>query len=56
MKKILLLISIFLFGQINANPIRTIYDIKVDSPEAAANVVAATDELMASNFAKENFK
>jgi len=56
MKKILLLISLFLFGHINANPIWTIYDIKVDSPEAAANVVAATDELMASNFAKENFK
>jgi len=56
MKKFILITSIAISGFIYSNPIWTIYDIKVDSPEAAANVIAATDELMASDFAKENFK
>ena len=56
MKKLILITSIAISGFIYSNPIWTISDIKVDSPEAAANVIAATDELMASDFAKENFK
>ena len=56
MKKIFLIISLALSGFIYSNPMWTIYDIKVETPAAAANVVAATDELMTSNFAKENFK
>ena len=56
MKKLFLILSIAISGFLYSNPMWTIYDIKVDSPEAAANVIAATDELMASDFAKENFK
>ena len=55
MKKITLIIYLSLSGFLYSNPMWTIYDIRVENPEAAANVIAATDELMASNFAKENF-
>ena len=56
MKKLFLILSIAISGFHYSNPIWTIYDIKVDSPQAAANIISATDELMASSFAKENFK
>ena len=39
-----------------ANPVWVEYHIKVDNPESAANIVLATDNLMGSSYAKENFK
>ena len=39
-----------------ANPVWVEYHIKVDNPESAANIVVATDNLMGSSYAKENFK
>ena len=41
---------------ITAGQIWTQYDFRVDTPESAAKIVAASDELMASSFAKSNFK
>ena len=56
MKKLFLILSIAISGFLYSNPMWTIYDIKVENPQAAANIISATDELMASSFAKENFK
>ena len=56
MKNLFLILSIAISGFLYSNPMWTIYDIKVENPQAAANIISATDELMASSFAQENFK
>mgnify|MGYP001179907304 CR=1 FL=1 len=56
MKNILITLLVISSGIVLANPMWTQYEIKVDNPESGANIIAATDEFMASNFAKENFK
>jgi hypothetical protein len=55
--KQLLLITLTVFTTFaSAGQIWTQYDFRVDSPEAGAAIVAASDELMASDFTKRNFK
>ena len=56
MKKILIITLTVFTTFASAGQIWTQYDFRVDSPEAGAAIVAASDELMASDFTKENFK
>ena len=56
MKKILITLLTISTAYISAGQIWTQYDFRVDTPESAAKIVAASDELMASSFAKSNFK
>ena len=56
MKNILITLLVLSSGFIFSNPMWTQYEIKVDNPDSAAKIIAATDEYMASDFAKENFK
>ena len=56
MKKLLITLIAISSTYISAGQIWTQYDFKVDTPESAAMIVAASDELMASEFAKNNFK
>ena len=56
MKKILIALLTISTAYISAGQIWTQYDFRVDTPESAAKIVAASDELMASSFAKSNFK
>jgi len=56
MKKLLITILVSSASFIFANPVWVQYDVKADTPQNGANVVAATDKLMASSFAKKNFK
>ncbi len=56
MKKIFF-ISMFLASSLSfASPTWIEYLIKVDSPQDAAKIVAATDKFMSSDFVKNNFK
>lgn len=56
MKTLIFTIIVLSANLIFANPVWVEYHIKVDNPESAANIVEATDNLMGSSFAKENFK
>ena len=56
MKKLLITLLALSTAYISAGQIWTQYDFRVDNPESAAKIVAASDELMASKFAKNNFK
>ena len=56
MKKIIKITLTIFTTFTSAGQIWTQYDFRVDSPEAGAAIVAASDELMNSNFAKNNFK
>ena len=56
MKKILITFIALSSAVIFSNPIWTQYEIEANSSESAAKIVAATDEFMASDFAKKNFK
>ena len=56
MKKLLITLIAISTAYISAGQIWTQYDFKVDTQESAAKIVAASDELMASEFAKSNFK
>ena len=56
MKKLLITLLALSTTYISAGQIWTQYDFRVDTPESAAKIVAASDELMASKFAKNNFK
>ena len=56
MKKLLITFIALSTAYISAGQIWTQYDFRVDTPESAAKIVAASDELMASKFAKNNFK
>jgi|TARA_B100001057_G_scaffold367252_1_gene370619 hypothetical protein len=56
MKKLLITLLALSTAYISAGQIWTQYDFRVDTPESAAKIVAASDELMASKFAKNNFK
>lgn len=56
MKKILITFIALSSTVIFSNPIWTQYEIEANSSESAAKIVAATDEFMASDFAKKNFK
>ena len=56
MKKLLITLLVLSSGFVFSNPMWTQYEIKVDNPDSAAKIIAATDEYMASDFAKENFK
>ena len=56
MKK--LLITFLALGAciVSAGQVWTQFDFQVDSPEAQAKIIAASNELMSTNFAKENLK
>jgi len=56
MKKLLITLIAISTAYISAGQIWTQYDFKVDTQESAAKIVAASDELMASEFTKSNFK
>ena len=56
MKKLLITLLALSTAYISAGQIWTQYDFRVDTPESAAKIVAASDELMASKFVKNNFK
>jgi len=56
MKKLLITLLALSTAYISAGQIWTQYDFRVDTPESAAKIIAASDELMASKFAKNNFK
>ena len=56
MKKLLYIILLTSTCFLSAGQIWTQYDFRVDNPEAAARIVAASDELMSSDFAKNNFQ
>ena len=56
MKKLLITLIAISTAYISAGQIWTQYDFKVDTQESAEKIVAASDELMASEFAKSNFK
>ena len=56
MKKLLYIILLTSTYFLSAGQIWTQYDFRVDNPEAAARIVAASDELMSSDFAKNNFQ
>ena len=56
MKKILILIMALGAYFVSAGQVWTQFDFQVDSPEAQAKIIAASNELMSTNFAKENLK
>jgi hypothetical protein len=56
MKKILITILTIATAYVSAGQIWTQYDFRVDTPESAARIIAASNELMNSSFAKENFQ
>jgi hypothetical protein len=56
MKKLIITLLTIFTTFISAGQIWTQYDFRVDTSEAGAAIVAASDELMASSFAKRNFK
>ena len=56
MKKIIFLICLLNATLSFASPTWIEYLIKVDSPQNAAKIVAATDKFMESDFVKNNFK
>jgi|TARA_B100000767_G_scaffold272276_1_gene299601 hypothetical protein len=56
MKKILITLMAITSTFMSAGQIWTQYDFKVNDSESAAKIVAASDELMASEFTKNNFK
>ena len=56
MKKILITIITIATAYVSAGQIWTQYDFRVDTPESAARIIAASNELMNSSFAKENFQ
>ena len=56
MKKIIYL-AMFLASSLSfTSPTWIEYLIKVDNPQNAAKIVAATDQFMSSDFVKNNFK
>ena len=56
MKKILILVMALGAYLVSAGQVWTQFDFQVDSPEAQAKIIAASNELMSTNFAKENLK
>ena len=56
MKKLLTVILIFSSINVAAGQVWAQYDFQVESAEAQAKIIAASNELMSSEFAKENLK
>ena len=56
MKKIILIVMFLASTLSFTSPTWIEYLIKVDSPQNAAKIVAATDKFMSSEFVKNNFK
>ena len=56
MKKITLILMFLASSLSFASPTWIEYLFKVDSPQEAAKIVAATDKFMSSDFVKNNFK
>ena len=56
MKKLLTVILIFSSINVAAGQVWAQYDFQVESAEAQAKIIAASNELMSSDFAKENLK
>ena len=56
MKKIIFLVMFLISSLSFASPTWIEYLFKVDSPQDAAKIVAATDKFMSSDFVKDNFK
>ena len=56
MKKIILLAALLASSICFSSPTWIEYLMKVDSPQNAAKIVAATDKFMSSEFVKNNFK
>ena len=56
MKKILITLFFLSSTYIFSNPVWVEYYIKVDSPQSAAKIVEATDNLMSSEYVEKNFK
>ncbi len=56
MKKIIFLVMFMTSSLSFASPTWIEYLFKVDSPQEAAKIVAATDKFMSSDFVKNNFK
>ena len=55
MKKIILIVMFLASSLSFTSPTWIEYLIKVDSPQNAAKIVAATDKFMSSEFVKNNF-
>ena len=56
MKKIITLLLVLATSVSFASPTWIEYLIRVESPQSAAKIVAATDQFMSSDFVKNNFK
>ena len=56
MKKLLIIALTFASINIAAGQVWAQYDFQVESAEAQAKIIAASNELMSSDFAKENLK
>ena len=56
MKKILITFIAFAAYLVSAGQVWTQYDFQVDGQEAQAKIIAASDKLMNSDFAKKNLK
>ena len=56
MKKLLITVLTFASINIAAGQVWAQYDFQVESAEAQAKIIAASNELMSSDFAKENLK
>lgn len=56
MKKILITLFFISSTFIFSSPVWVEYYIKVDSPQSAAKIVEATDNLMSSEYVEKNFK
>ena len=56
MKKTLIIMMLLAPSLSFTSPTWVEYLIKVDSPQNAAKIVAATDKFMSSEFVKNNFK
>tara|TARA_Y100000992_G_scaffold206306_1_gene141120 strand:+ start:379 stop:552 length:174 start_codon:yes stop_codon:yes gene_type:complete len=56
MKKIIFLVMFLTSSLSFSSPTWIEYLFKVDSPQEAAKIVAATDKFMSSDFVKNNFK
>ena len=56
MRKLLIIALTFASINIAAGQVWAQYDFQVESAEAQAKIIAASNELMSSDFAKENLK
>jgi hypothetical protein len=56
MRKLLIIALTFASINVAAGQVWAQYDFQVESAEAQAKIIAASNELMSSDFAKENLK